>query len=290
MFFCAIRFSILYQPGSLEINYVAEHHENLQHVMVFFNITGAIPGVNPEVDIHSSADNVERFLVLSGSKTTLPLPLPARVSPGKPAVKVQRGHFELKLPTAGTLELPSPSAAEMYDATALSKSMPTAFVCSSCSLPLVQSTGINAYKDLPSEHWEEFVDAWMCHSDQKLHKEVMENAKRGFWPKQGEALVGGSYIVFGGSGVVKAHFRQLEAREVSLTFEFPGCKEGHRRDNTTRGSIRTGFLRPSDPLKPLLVFAVLKVWVSFVALTAGTMYLWLIQDIQEELPTLLNNS
>ena len=208
------------QVGSLELNYVAEHHESLQHVMIFFTVTGATPGVNLEVDIHSSADNAERFLVLSSAKATLPSPLPARVSPGKPTVKVQSGHFELKLPTVGTNEPPPSSAVEMYDATALSKSMPTAFICSSCSLPLVQSTKVKEYKDLPSEHWEELVDAWMCHSDQRLHKEVMENAKRGFWPKEGEALVGGSYIVFEGSGVVKAHIYQLEARAVSLIPEF----------------------------------------------------------------------
>jgi hypothetical protein len=207
-----------YQVGSLEVNYVAEHHENLQHVMVFFDVTGAIPGVNLEVDIHSSADNMERFVVLSGAKVTLPFPLPARVSPGK--VKVQSGHFELKLPTVGTPELPPPSSMEMYDATALSKSTPTAFICSSCSLPLVQSTKVGEYRDLPSEHWQELVDAWMCHSDQKLHKEVMENAKRGFWPKEGEALVGGSYILFEDGSVVKTHIRQLEAREVSIISTF----------------------------------------------------------------------
>lgn len=188
--------------------------------MVFFNVTGAIPGINLEVDIHSSADNAERFLVISGTKATLPSPLPARVSPGKPMVNVQSGHFELKLPTVGIPESPSPSAAEMYDAIGLSNSMPTTFICSSCSLPLVQSTKVREYKALPSEHWQELVDAWMCHSDQKLHKEVMENAQRGFWPKEGEALVGGSYIVFEDGGIVKTHIRQLEAREVSFIPNF----------------------------------------------------------------------
>ena len=211
-----ISFLIKHQADSLELSYVAEHHESLQHVMVFFNVTGATLGVNLEVDVQSSADNTERFIVLSGTKTSLPSPLPARVSPGKPAVRVQSGHFELKLPTVGTPDLPPPSAVELYDATALSKSLPTTFICSSCSLPLVQSTRVKEYKDLPSEHWQELVDAWMCHSDQTLHAEVMENAKHGFWPKEGEALVGGSYIVFENSGVAKTHLRQLQAREVSL--------------------------------------------------------------------------
>ena len=184
--------------------------------MVFFSVTGTIPGVNLEVDIQSGTGDVKQFLVHSGSKTTLPSPLPARVSPGKPIVNVQSGHFELKLPTVGSLDVPFSSAVKLYDATALSKSMPTTFICSSCSLPLVQSTKINEYKDLPSEHWQELVDAWMCHSDQKLHDKVMENAKYGFWPKEGEALVGGSYVVFEESGVVETHISQLDTREVSL--------------------------------------------------------------------------
>jgi len=274
-----------YQKGSLELSYVAEHHESLQHVMVFFNVTGAVPGVNLEVDIHSHADNTERFLILSGVKATLPSPLPARVSPGKPTVKVQSGHFELKLPTVGAPELPSPSAVDMYDATALSKSIPTTFICSSCSLPLVQSTKVKEYKDLPSEHWQELVDAWMCHSDQRLHEEVMENAKRGFWPKSGEALVGGSYIVFEDSGVVKAHIRRLEAREVSFMLELPNIPDAKKAIvgiSPTRGLIRAGFLQPSGSLKPSLVFAGSEGRVDSVALTAGTMYLWLIQDIQEK--------
>lgn len=204
--------------------------------MVFFNVTGAIPGLNLEVDIQSGADKPEHFLVLSGTKATLPSPLPARVSPGQPTVSVQRGHFELKLSTVSTPDLPSPLAVELYDAAALSKSMPTTFICSSCSLPLVQSKRVNGYKDLPSEHWQELIDVWICHSDQKLHNEVMENAKHGFWPKEGEALVGGSYIVFEESGVIEVHIRQLEAREVSLvshcTPECSGCKEGQRRGIT----------------------------------------------------------
>jgi hypothetical protein len=267
------------------LSYVAEHHESLRHVMVFFNVTGAIPGVNLEVDIEPGADDLDRFLVLSGTKVTLPSPLPARVSPGKPVVKIQRGHYELKLATAGTLETPSPSAVELYDATVLSKSAPTTFICSSCSLPLVQSTKVNEYKDLPSEHWQELVDAWVCHPDQKLHDEVMESAKRGFWPKEGQALVGGSYIVFEGGGVVEAHIRQLDAREVSLVSKSgsaPDAKKAIVGISPTRGPIRAMFPGCWVRRSPRRFWRLLDACVDFVALTAGTMYLWLIQDIQEK--------
>lgn len=59
------------------------------------------------------------------------------------------------------------------------------------------------YRDLPSEHWEELVEAWMCHSDQKLHDQVVRHGKAGFWPAKGQAYVGGSYVLFEESVVVK---------------------------------------------------------------------------------------
>jgi len=261
--------------------------------MVFFNVTGAIPGVNLEVDIQSGGDNTERFLVLSGTKTTLPSPLPARVPPGKPAVKVQSGHFEFKLPTVGAPDLPSSSAAEMYDATALSNSMPTTFICSSCSLPLVQSTKVKEYKDLPSEHWQELVDVWMCHPDQKLHEEVMQNAKHGFWPKEGEALVGGSYIVFEDSSVVKTHLHQLDAREVILIPGFlyiPDAKKAIDGILPTRGPIQARLLLLPGPWKPLLVSAG-SIGLSGPCRVDGR-YSVPLADARHprETPTLLNNS
>lgn len=86
----------------------------------------------------------------------------------------------------------------------------------------------------------------------------MENAKRGFWPKEGEALVGGSYIVFEDSCVIKLHLRQLEAREVSLIPEFldiPDAKKAIVGVSPTHGPIQAKFLRLSGPWKPSLVFA-----------------------------------
>jgi len=58
--------------------------------------------------------------------------------------------------------------------------------------------------DLPSEHWQELVDAWMCHADQGLHEQVAKHG-RGFWPERGQALVGGCYILFEESSVAKTN-------------------------------------------------------------------------------------
>ncbi|KDQ58353.1 hypothetical protein JAAARDRAFT_34152 [Jaapia argillacea MUCL 33604] len=201
--------------AGLDVNYIAEHHENLQHVLVFFSVAGITPGVNLEAEVapSSSTSEGERLLLKCGWSTSPPLSLPVRVIPGRKEVREQGNHFELKLPTsllpfdptASTTSSTSTSSQDsllpLLDASQLSSSNPTSFVCSSCSLPLVHSSGISAYQDLPSEHWAELVDAWMCHSDQKVHDQVAVHS-RGFWPREGQALVGGSYILFESSAMV----------------------------------------------------------------------------------------
>lgn len=215
-------FSLNQETEGLDLHYVAEHHENLQHVMVFLNITGSLAGFNLEAEILSGTDTSERLVLTCGSRTSSPVRLPARLAAGKKEVKVQSGHFELKLPTipSSSSEYLELAHTSLFDAATLSKCAPTSFICSSCSLPLVQSGRVSEYKDLPSEHWEELVDAWMCHTDQKLHEHVMKHASNGFWPMEGQALVGGSYIVFEKGSVVEGNLVQMSKRTVSISSYF----------------------------------------------------------------------
>ncbi|KAJ7640786.1 HECT-like ubiquitin-conjugating enzyme-binding-domain-containing protein [Mycena polygramma] len=195
------------QVEAFSVTYVAEHHENLQHILVFLTVKGATPGVDIEAEVlPAGGDGGDYLVVKSGPNTTLPLCLPGRTTPGKKQIKVQGAHYEIKLTTLPT----NGAAAETYstpllDATQLSTANPSTFICASCSLPLVQSSKIRVYNDLPSDHWEELVDAWMCHTDQKLNDRVMKHGKGGFWPEAGQALVGGSYILFEEESMVKTH-------------------------------------------------------------------------------------
>lgn len=183
--------------------YVAENHENLHHTLVFFTIIGAKPCAELQAEVlplrlDQSSEHGDRLVIKCGPHASLPLLLPAHTTPGKKEVRAQKTHYEIKLPTASTSPFSDINGqpALLLDATQLSSVNPTSFLCACCSLPLVQSSKIMAYRDLPSEHWEELVEAWMCHSDQKLHDHVTKNGKRGFWPSSGQALVGGSYILF----------------------------------------------------------------------------------------------
>lgn len=209
------------------MRYVAENHENLQHMLVFLTLTGATPGTEVEAEVLSSDDATEcqgtsHLIIRCGPNSSLPLALPARALPGKHEVKSQGGHYEIKLmtvcPTTSTAkEDPQP----FLDATQLTSASPTSFICASCSLPLVQSTKIAMYKDLPSEHWEELVEAWMCHSDQKLHEQVVKQGQRGFWPELGQALVGGSYILFEESSVTRNNLHLAEEPRVRIILICP---------------------------------------------------------------------
>ncbi|KAH9888116.1 HECT-like ubiquitin-conjugating enzyme-binding-domain-containing protein [Cubamyces lactineus] len=233
-----------WQAG-LDVHYVAEYHETLQHVLVFMNVQGLIPGANLEAEVvpasDSSAEERSRLLLKCGASTSPLLALPAPVAPGVKEVKVMGQYHEIKLPVTAPPPLPVDSSPALLDATQLSSSAPTSFVCASCSLPLVQASRLREYRDLPSEHWAELVDAWMCHSDQRLHDHVQKHSRDGFWPSEGEALVGGSYILFEASAVVQSNL-------------WPATQEDHKpEDGWRRTRCICGAIvgrcqeRPSSP-------------------------------------------
>lgn len=184
-------------------------------MIVFFTVTGATPGVDIEAEVlppfpESYSEGGDRLIIRSGSRNSLPLILPARVLPGKQEVRVQSTHYEIKLTTIGprpSADAPVEDPPPLLDAAQLAAARPSSFICASCSLILVQATKVNEYRDLPSEHWQELVDAWMCHSDQKLHDQVVKHGKTGFWPEAEQALVGGSYILFEESSMARHNLR-----------------------------------------------------------------------------------
>jgi ubiquitin-protein ligase E3 D len=203
----------------------------------------------------TNAKSTEYLLIKCGDVVSPPLALPAHVSPGVKDIKVHGAHYEVKLTTVRSSP-GQPRAVDeedehdqpLMDATQLSSLAPTTFICASCSLPLVHTHGgpgrdkdkdgkqqqqqqdqqTYRYRDLPSEHWEELVDAWMCHSDQKLHEQVAKRAagtgvdgrRGGFWPERGEALVGGSYILFEQHAIVRANLLTAEESKVSAMSVF----------------------------------------------------------------------
>ncbi|KAJ7037956.1 HECT-like ubiquitin-conjugating enzyme-binding-domain-containing protein [Mycena alexandri] len=215
------------ESEAFAVTYVAEHHENLQHILVFLTVKGATPGVDIVAEVLPSGGDDSNaggdyLVVKSGPNTSLPLCLPGRTTPGKKQIKVQGTHYELKLTTLPTTSSEA-SSAPLLDATQLTTANPSSFICASCSLPLVQSSKVQTYKDLPSDHWEELVDAWMCHTDQKLNERVMKHGKSGFWPELGQALVGGSYILFEEESMVKHHLSPADSTKRGEDWRLVRC-------------------------------------------------------------------
>ena len=183
------------------------------------------------------------LVIKSGPQSSLPLLLPAHTVPGPKEVRAQSSHYEIKLMTQSSRS-PSPendNNAPLLDATQLASINPVSFLCASCSLPVIQSNCVETWRDLPSEHWEELVEAWMCHGDQKLHDHVQQHSKAGFWPAEGLALVGGSYILFDETAMNTNNLHVAPDSRVSLfislRFLFPlSCFSGIKK-------IGVGFLQ-----------------------------------------------
>jgi ubiquitin-protein ligase E3 D len=267
---------------------VAEHHENLNHVLVFLTIPDLPCGVDVKAEVvrsFTNSEECEHFVIHYGSSTSAELDLPVSIVPGQIDVKVQRGHFELKLSTPSTnIPLnPTFDPIPLLDASQLSISNPTSFVCASCSLPIVQSSKISSYRDLPSEHWEELVDAWMCHTDQSLHEQVARHG-RGFWPDAGQALIGGSYILFEESSVVMANLFPAQQPKVSSSDFKPFFSDDQedRRWLFTDGCLPLGLALPSvDEVKPSQVSRLTR-WLWLALRGSNKPCFRLIQSVPDE--------
>lgn len=282
---------------TLDVTYVAEYHENLQHVVAFLTVSGLQAGVELEAEVvppeSGSNDDRAQLLLRCGASTSQRLALPAPVAVGPAQVSVVGGrHFQVKLAATPPASPQSPETEAELDATHLQHIQPTTLICASCSLPLVRASMLHKYRDLPSEHWAELVDAWMCHADQKLHEHVQKGSKEGFWPVDGEALVGGSYVLLRESAVVKVNLHDVEdpdANKVSVIF-LPdvllslssGDQEGRHWDSYPwpLASRRPSF--SGAPSKPSSVLDSRQVRQAVDDAVAGSSILWLIQSVQEK--------
>ncbi|ESK86387.1 hypothetical protein Moror_4980 [Moniliophthora roreri MCA 2997] len=296
---------VVQSATTFEVSYLAEHHETLQHILVFFTVTGAQAGVDIEAEVlpsftDSLSDEGDRLIIKSGPNTSLPLLLPGRVAPGKKEVKVQSGHYEIKLATLPSISSISlPDQRPLLDATQLSQDKPTSFICASCSLPIIQSSKVATYRDLPSEHWEELVDAWMCHSGQKLHEDVVKRTRNGFWPEPGQALVGGSYILFEESAMTHDNIHSPEAPKKDDSHRVVRCLCGaivgrcqeHEsgQDKMTVYRILKYSVRPvsptAEPVKIPLSAFIVEDMTEFVQAHAS--YRFVLSDEEDERPRIL---
>ncbi|KAJ3528770.1 hypothetical protein NMY22_g9273 [Coprinellus aureogranulatus] len=299
----------LLRLAAFDIVYVAENHENLHHVLVFFTTTTGQPSTTtdliaeilPPFPEHISTGG-DHLVIKSGSSSSLPLVLPGRTTPGRKEVRIMQGHYEVKL---GTVAAPGGSAEEGGDISSPRAGRNQAGERESersPSSPPPQRA--MAYRDLPSEHWEELVEAWMCHSDQKLHDQVVKHGKAGFWPSPGQAYVGGSYLLFEESVVARQHLLSavedknhedwkvcrclcgaIIGRSTTRTSTQPDEPTSSTCYRILKYAIRPVTPNPSDSLRIPLSAFIVEDMMEYVHAHAS--YRFVLRDEEDEKPRIL---
>ncbi|CAE6415948.1 unnamed protein product [Rhizoctonia solani] len=290
--------------AQMNIAYVAEYRESLSMVAVQLRVDGLARTSRLEAEVVSSLD--QSNLILQCGSTRLPaLPLPSQVpvgkvdlfaaSMGKPLGAAE--YLDLKLPTVAGMDgrefeydLPP-----LLDAEQLRTSQPTSFACTSCSLPVTHglASGNVRYNDLPSEHWAELLDAWMCHPDQQVTAELAKRAE-GIWPMLDQILVGGGFLLFdstivNASGLVDSPEKNdTEWRSLQCICGAPIGHRYERPEGTTyrfkKYTVRPIAANHRFPRIPFTAF----VAADMVNLAqAHASYRFVIQDEETEAPRIL---
>jgi len=200
---------------------VAEHQENLGIVSVLVTLPehSSPPHLSATLARSLNDESATAVDVRLGSQSPvysieLPVPVSAR-GPNALDTRLVDDHLELKATVAASWTPPEAVSAPLLDAARLNCMKPVDFICSSCSLPLIRCRDSNSesqpsFSDLPSEYWSELVEAWMCHSEQKLSPNVVKHGNgsaEGIRPSATHVLVGGSYILVDVANVVEASLR-----------------------------------------------------------------------------------
>ncbi|GAA5878827.1 hypothetical protein JCM16303_007198 [Sporobolomyces ruberrimus] len=181
-----------------QFDWITEESRNLGSLVVtFWPRDSAATSSKDEFEIVS----VEAESLVVGPARGGPasrLSLPSRVIPQQATVTSSGVYHEVKLVTISPSPTKSRADLEVHvplTVAELRESMPVSFACSACHTEIVDSSSITRYNALPSEHWAELLDAWMCHPDQTLSQDLISKGK-GIKPRTDEGLVGTSYILF----------------------------------------------------------------------------------------------
>ncbi|KAM0787729.1 hypothetical protein ACM66B_003787 [Microbotryomycetes sp. NB124-2] len=211
------------------IHHVAEDFCNLASVTVtFWTSSSSSTSTADQDEWHlCSVDEQSVTVARVGDSATFKLDLPCRL-PRQHAQVVSKGDtHQIKLKTVDAsptrmrhdLEITVP-----YSTTMLREHKPSAISCLNCDSRLVDLTTIDKYNALPSEHWAELLEAWMCHKDQELSDDLVAKGK-GIRPRRDEALVGSSYVV-------------LDSARVSQSELDPSIRDERSADNHVLRPIR----------------------------------------------------
>ncbi|KAK4046190.1 hypothetical protein OIV83_006265 [Microbotryomycetes sp. JL201] len=183
------------------VHHVAEELCNLASVTItFWTSSSSLSSSSAVVDESWQVLFVDDQSVTVGREgdwQTFKLELPCRVPPQQSQVISRGDTHQVKLSTVDAsptrmrhdLEINVP-----YSTAMLRELKPSVIACATCQSTLIEGSKLVKYNALPSEHWAELLEAWMCHKDQELSDDLVAKGK-GIRPRENEALVGSAFIV-----------------------------------------------------------------------------------------------
>ena len=63
-------------------------------------------------------------------------------------------------------------------------------LCGYCKEPLIEKNALKKILDMPSEHWVELIDCWMCHQENYKHAKIGD-----ILAQENVGLVGNNYFL-----------------------------------------------------------------------------------------------
>ncbi|KAK9898908.1 hypothetical protein P389DRAFT_193920 [Cystobasidium minutum MCA 4210] len=253
--------SSAYITNMLELTYTIEEMTNLGSMMlqVWESSPQAEAQINPEplsislIDSRTVQVNQPEIQSPFEESTRLHLTSEAQASlvGSKPLDLLYKAdHYEIKIPTAVSTQFTRNrddlEMAVPYSAQDFRTHQPASLTCTSCSASLADLSQVTRYNDLPSEHWADLLDAWMCHPDQTLSKDIIDKGNN-IWPQANQALISTTGIVLATNntqGWVVAD--ELEKAKNATNFLGTDLQEGRRLASEVTAELLASSARAFD--------------------------------------------
>lgn len=227
------------------LTYLAEHRRHLGVVHVVLSGGKAVDTPSNKVTIEVDPRDPSVLVLDAGRRGVIRLPMAA--APGQRRVlALGKDEIEFQLrPADRVLDNPNPvsTVRPPLSAQELDDLQPTALRCTSCSRTIARLAAQTTWRNLPSAHWREIADAWLCHpkGGNDFTQRYARKMKEGIWPEPGIGLVGLWEVLLDGS-VASGDLVMSGSSEVSERFLCPV-------------PFRTGRTRRSRPASPERLFA-----------------------------------
>ncbi|ORX36313.1 HECT-like ubiquitin-conjugating enzyme-binding-domain-containing protein [Kockovaella imperatae] len=188
------------------LSYLAEYQENLHTIQLMVHGPGLLLKEQYVLETSSSGPSRSANLNCQAVPFKLPIQMPCHV-PGSQSVPMTLSdlHLESKLRACPSVDGSLDSTLRHpFMSSELRSISPSGLCCATCSRQLAHLTSVldaearstgAGFKNLPSEHWAEMMEVWMCHPDPAFTSRVAQRNRTGFWPADDQVLIGNNYLL-----------------------------------------------------------------------------------------------